>query len=195
MSIPSSKLLFTPYQLGKHLLSHRIVMSPMTRNRSFDAMPQKHAILYYSQRTSPGGFIVTEATGVSDTAQGYPHLVFGQRNKPRHETIVDAVHAKRVVSSFVNCGMLFGEFQTKEIFYELLKLNGAQITSSFQPNGQDPISSTTKGFTPAVRFDGIELHGAHGYLLEQFLKDNVNDRTDNKYGGFTKNAVVDSFWN
>ncbi|KAG9139801.1 hypothetical protein Leryth_020211 [Lithospermum erythrorhizon] len=203
----SSKLLFTPYQLGKHLLSHRIVMSPMTRNRSFDAMPQKHAILYYSQRTSQEASSRNRATGVSDTA-GYPHTpgIWTKEQTEAWKPIVDAVHAKGGV------------------FFCQLWHVGRVSNKGFQPNGQDPISSTTKGFTPAVRasyvqedwfsppraletdeipkiiedfvvsarnaidagFDGIELHGAHGYLLEQFLKDNVNDRTD-KYGGSLEN--------
>ncbi|KAG9139804.1 hypothetical protein Leryth_020212 [Lithospermum erythrorhizon] len=124
MSIPSSKLLFTPYKLGKHLLSHRIVMSPMTRNRSFDAMPQKHAILYYSQRTSPGGFIVTEATGVSDTAQGYPHTpgIWTKEQTEAWKPIVDAVHAKGGV------------------FFCQLWHVGRVSNKGFQP-GRDPITN------------------------------------------------------
>ncbi|KAL5702309.1 12-oxophytodienoate reductase [Ranunculus cassubicifolius] len=62
--------LITPYKLGKFLLSHRVVLAPLTRQRSFGNVPQQHAILYYSQRTTKGGLLITEATGVSDTAQG-----------------------------------------------------------------------------------------------------------------------------
>ena len=75
---------------------YRVVMSPMTRNRSFDAMPQEYAILYYTQRASQGGFIITEATGVSDTAQGYPHTpgIWTKEQVEAWKPIVDAVHAK-----------------------------------------------------------------------------------------------------
>ncbi|XP_021714780.1 putative 12-oxophytodienoate reductase 11 [Chenopodium quinoa] len=63
--------LMTPYQMGNFHLSHRIVLAPLTRQRSYGNVPQPHAILYYSQRASNGGMLITEATGVSDTAQGY----------------------------------------------------------------------------------------------------------------------------
>ncbi|GAA0168674.1 hypothetical protein Leryth_019245 [Lithospermum erythrorhizon] len=200
--------LFTPYKLGKHVLSHRIVMSPMTRNRSFDNIPQPHAILYYTQRTTKGGLLITEATGVSDTAQGYPHTpgIWTKQQVNAWKPIVEAVHAKGGV-----------------LFCQLWHV-GRVSNKGFQPNGQDPVSSSDKGFTPAVRangvqedwfspprrlrtdeipkivddfrvaarnaieagFDGIEIHGAHGYLIEQFLKDQVNDRTD-QYGGSLEN--------
>ncbi|KAL6297295.1 hypothetical protein ACE6H2_005437 [Prunus campanulata] len=66
---PSSPLL-TPYKMGMFNLSHRVVLAPMTRQRSYGNVPQPHAILYYSQRTSDGGLLIAEAAGVSDTAQG-----------------------------------------------------------------------------------------------------------------------------
>ncbi|KAL9448539.1 hypothetical protein AB3S75_015931 [Citrus x aurantiifolia] len=62
--------LLTPYRMGQFNLSHRIVLAPLTRVRSYNNIPQPHAILYYSQRTTNGGFLIAEATGVSDTAQG-----------------------------------------------------------------------------------------------------------------------------
>ncbi|KAL9263347.1 putative 12-oxophytodienoate reductase 4, partial [Drosera capensis] len=64
--------LLTPYKMGNFQLSHRIVLAPLTRQRSYGNVPQPHAILYYSQRTTNGGLLITEATGVSDSAQGYP---------------------------------------------------------------------------------------------------------------------------
>ncbi|KAL0559861.1 hypothetical protein IC582_000241 [Cucumis melo] len=69
--IPTVPDLFTPYKMGNFNLSHRIVLAPLTRQRSYNNVPQQHAILYYSQRTTKGGFLIAEATGVSDTAQGY----------------------------------------------------------------------------------------------------------------------------
>ncbi|KAG9145896.1 hypothetical protein Leryth_019567 [Lithospermum erythrorhizon] len=187
---------------------NRVVMAPMTRNRAFDSIPQPHGILYYTQRTSPGGFLLSEATVISDTAQGYPHTpgIWTKQQVEAWKPIVDSVHSKGGV------------------FFCQLWHVGRVSNKAFQPNGQDPISSTDKGFTPAVRasfvqedwfspprrlrtdeipkivddfrlaarnaveagFDGIELHGAHGYLIEQFLKDQVNDRTD-KYGGSLEN--------
>jgi 2,4-dienoyl-CoA reductase-like NADH-dependent reductase (Old Yellow Enzyme family) len=62
--------LLTPYKMGKFDLSHRVVLAPLTRQRSYGNVPQPHAILYYQQRTTKGGLLIAEATGVSDTAQG-----------------------------------------------------------------------------------------------------------------------------
>ncbi|KAJ4847276.1 putative 12-oxophytodienoate reductase 11 [Turnera subulata] len=63
-------LLLTPYKMGEFNLSHRIVLAPMTRRRCYNNLPQPHAILYYTQRTTKGGLLISEAAAVSDTAQG-----------------------------------------------------------------------------------------------------------------------------
>ncbi|XP_073007647.1 putative 12-oxophytodienoate reductase 4 isoform X2 [Typha latifolia] len=199
--------LLTPYKLGKFDLSHRVVLAPLTRSRSYGNVPQPHAILYYSQRASKGGLLITEATGVSDTAQGYPDTpgIWTKEQVEAWKPIVDAVH---------NRGAIF--------FCQLWHV-GRSSTYQYQPNGQAPISSTDKQLKPqqmhdgssqeyspprrlrtdeipqivgdfrlAARnaieagFDGIEIHGAHGYLIEQFMKDGVNDRTD-EYGGSLEN--------
>nr|AFK46523.1 unknown [Lotus japonicus] len=204
---PSNPLL-TPYKRGNFNLSHRVVLAPLTRQRSYNNVPQPHAILYYSQRAPQGGFLITEATGASDTAQGYPDTpgIWTKEQVEAWKPIVDAVHAK---------GATF--------FCQIWHV-GRASSSVYQPNGQAPVSSTDKPLTPTIRangvdvadftqprrlrtdeipqivndfklaarnaieagFDGIEIHGAHGYLLEQFMKDKVNDRTD-EYGGSLEN--------
>ncbi|CAA0827765.1 12-oxophytodienoate reductase 2 [Striga hermonthica] len=200
--------LLTPYKMGKFELSHRIVLAPLTRQRSYGNVPQPHAVLYYSQRASKGGFILSEATGVSDTAQGYPNTpgIWTKEQVEAWKPIVDAVHAKGAV------------------FFCQIWHVGRVSSTEFQPNGQSPISSTDKELTAQIRangidvaqyspprrlrtdeipqivndfrlaarnaieagFDGVEIHGAHGYLIDQFFKDQVNDRTD-QYGGSLEN--------
>uniref|UniRef100_A0A0E0L9B5 NADH:flavin oxidoreductase/NADH oxidase N-terminal domain-containing protein n=1 Tax=Oryza punctata TaxID=4537 RepID=A0A0E0L9B5_ORYPU len=193
--------LLTPYKQagpGKLDLSHRVVLAPMTRCRSYGNVPQPHAALYYTQRATRGGLLITEATGVSATAQGYPET---REHVEAWKPIVDAVHRK---------GALF--------ICQLWHV-GRVSTNGFQPDGLAPISSTDKAITPdgsgmvyskprrlrtdeipqivddfrlAARnaieagFDGVEIHGANGYLLEQFMKDSSNDRTD-EYGGSLEN--------
>ncbi|KAL9437711.1 hypothetical protein AB3S75_023561 [Citrus x aurantiifolia] len=200
--------LLTPYKMGSFNLSHRVVLAPLTRQRSYNNVPQPHAILYYSQRTTKGGLLIAEATGVSDTAQGYPDTpgIWTKEQVEAWKPIVDAVHAKG------------------GIFFCQIWHVGRVSNQDYQPNGQAPISSTDKPLKPQIRangvdvaqfipprrlrtdeipqivndfrlaarnaieagFDGIELHGAHGYLIDQFMKDQVNDRTD-QYGGSLEN--------
>ncbi|KAH9606471.1 hypothetical protein KSS87_023226 [Heliosperma pusillum] len=200
--------LLTPYQMGNFNLSHRVVLAPLTRQRSYGNVPQPHAVLYYSQRATNGGLLIAEATGVSDTAQGYPETpgIWTTEQVEAWKPIVNGVHAKG--------GILFCQ-----IWHV-----GRVSNEGFQPNGQAPISCTDKPLTPQVRsngvdvaqfstprrlatdeipsvvndfrlaarnaieagFDGVEIHGAHGYLIDQFMKDKVNDRTD-QYGGSLEN--------
>ncbi|PQQ16088.1 hypothetical protein Pyn_11087 [Prunus yedoensis var. nudiflora] len=211
--------LLTPYKMGKFNLSHRIVLPPLARMRSYNNVPQPHAILYYSQRTSEGGLLIAEATFVSDTDQGWVNNpgLWTREQVEAWKPIVDAVHAKG--------GVFFCQ-----IFH-----TGRVSNSGFQPKGQTPISSTDKPltsdcdsfsvspslvavaeYTPLRRlrtdeipqivndfrlaarnaieagFDGVEIHGAHGYLIDQFMKDQVNDRTD-EYGGSLENRCR-SLW-
>ncbi|KAJ6877787.1 12-oxophytodienoate reductase 2-like [Populus alba x Populus x berolinensis] len=195
--------LLNPYKMGKFNLSHRIVLAPLTRQRSYDNVPQPHAVLYYSQRATKGGLLISEATGVSDTAQGFLHTpgIWTREQVEAWKPIVDAVHAKG------------------SIFFCQIWHAGRVSKSGFQPDGQAPVSSTDKPISSQVEgmectpprrlrtdeipqivndfriaarnameagFDGVEIHGAHGFLIDQFMKDQVNNRTD-QYGGSLEN--------
>ncbi|XP_073305297.1 putative 12-oxophytodienoate reductase 11 [Primulina huaijiensis] len=200
--------LLTPYKMGNFQLSHRIVLAPLTRQRSFNNVSQPHAILYYSQKATKGGFLLSEATGVSDTAHGYPNTpgIWTKEQTDAWKPIVEAVHAKGAV------------------FFCQIWHAGRVSNTGFQPNGKSPISSTDRELNPQIRangvdvspfspprrlrtdeipkivndfriaarnaieagFDGVEIHGARGYLIEQFFKDQANDRTD-QYGGSVEN--------
>ncbi|WMV52031.1 hypothetical protein MTR67_045416 [Solanum verrucosum] len=200
--------LMTPYKMGNFELCHRVVLAPLSRQRSYGNIPQPHAILYYSQRTTKGGLLIGEATVISETGIGCNDIpgLWTKEQVEAWKPIVNAVHAKG------------------GIFFSQIWHAGRVSNKDFQPNGQDPISCTDKllapqilsngidvaHFTPPRRlttneipqivnefrltarnaieagFDGVEIHGAHGYLIDQFMKDQVNDRTD-KYGGSLEN--------
>jgi 12-oxophytodienoic acid reductase len=117
---------------------YRIVLAPLTRQRSYGNVPQPHAALYYSQRSTPGGLLITEATGVSDTAQGYSDTpgIWTTEHVEAWKPIVAAVHEKGAV-----------------IFCQIWHV-GRVSTYELQPGGAAPLSSTEKGVGPQTRFDG-----------------------------------------
>ncbi|KAJ3675331.1 hypothetical protein LUZ60_004373 [Juncus effusus] len=188
--------LLTPYKMGKFHLSHRIVLAPLTRLRSYNNLPQEHAKLYYAQRATPGGLLISEATGVSETAQGYKHSpgIWTQEQVEAWKPIVDSVHAKG--------GIFFCQIWHVG---RASKYEDGSIEAFSPPKSlsTDEIPQIVDDFTLSARnaiqagFDGVEIHCAYGFLIDQFLKDSVNNRTD-RYGGSVQNRcrfaleIVDS---
>ncbi|KAL6180333.1 hypothetical protein ACLB2K_046997 [Fragaria x ananassa] len=146
--------LLTPYKLGKFDLSHRVVLAPLTRQRSYGNVPQPHAILYYSQRASKGGLLITEATGVSDTAQGYLDTpgIWTKEHVEAWKPIVNAVHAKG------------------GIFFCQIWHVGRVSNSGFQPNGQAPISCLITHYPISPEQFPRTLWRACLHQLEAFFK-------------------------
>ncbi|KAL5776288.1 hypothetical protein ACOSP7_009214 [Xanthoceras sorbifolium] len=201
--------LLTPYKMGNFNLSHRIVLAPMSRMRCNNYAPQPHTILYYSQRTSKGGLLIAEANGVSATAGGSPNTpgVWTKEQVEAWKLVVDAVHAKGGIffCQLCHAGRVSNrDFQPngkapvsctdKPILKDQL-LSGGNDAGWFTPPRRlktEEIPQIVNDFRIAARnaieagFDGVEIHGANGYLVDQFLKDQVNDRTDN-YGGSLEN--------
>jgi hypothetical protein len=96
MAAKEAMPLLTAHKLGRFDLSHRVVLAPLTRCRSYGSVPQPHAALYYSQRATQGGLLISEATDVSVTAKGYPETpgIWTQEQVEAWKPIVDAVHRK-----------------------------------------------------------------------------------------------------
>ncbi|KAK9755612.1 hypothetical protein RND81_01G037900 [Saponaria officinalis] len=177
-------------------LNFIVVLAPLTWQRSYGNVPQPHTILYYSQCASNGGLLIAEATGISDTAQGYPETsgIWTKEQVEAWKPIVDAVHAKGGVFF---CFQPHGQAPISSTDNPLKpqpRANGVDVAEFSIPRRltTDEIPSVVNDFRLAARnvieagFDGVEIHGAHGYLIDQFMKDQVNDRTD-QYGGSLEN--------
>lgn len=199
--------LFTPLQLGELHLSNRIVMAPMTRLRAVDSIPTPLMATYYAQRAS-AGLIITEATMVSPLSNGYMNCpgIYSNAQMAGWQTVTEAVHAAggKVFLQLWHSGriahpaLLNGELPVAP---SAIAAQGTLHT----PIGKvelavpraletDEIPEIVQQFQQAARnaiqvgFDGIELHGAFGYLIDQFLQDGSNQRTD-EYGGSIANRA------
>ncbi len=189
--------LFTPLQIGPITLQHRLVMAPLTRFRADDQhVPLPFVAEYYAQRASvPGTLLITEATFISPQASGYPNVpgLWSAEQLSAWRTVTEAVHAK---GSFI-FAQLWALGRTANP--DDLKAKGYELTSSsatpMQPGGHVPralseeeINSFIASYADAARnaisagFDGVEIHAANGYLIDQFTQDTCNARSD-RWGG------------
>ncbi len=200
--------LFSPAKLGSIALKNRIVMAPLTRNRAGEGgVPQDLNVTYYEQRAS-AGLIVTEATPISAMGHGYPALpgIYTDAQVAGWKKITDAVHAKggKIVIQIWHVGrishptLLNGELPVAP---SAIKPAGKAFTYKglvdyVEPRALDAseLPAIVQDYVHATKcalkagFDGVEIHAANGYLLDQFLRDGSNKRTDN-YGGSFENRA------
>ncbi len=205
--------LFDPVQAGDLQLSNRIVMAPLTRNRAPDAVPRDITATYYAQRAS-AGLLITEATAISHQGQGYADVpgLYGTEQLDGWRRVTDAVHAEggKIVVQLWHVGRVsHTELQpdggkpvapsaiaakTKTV---LIKNGVPTFTETSEPRALDAseLPGIVHAYAVAARsavetagFDGVEIHGANGYLLDQFLKTGSNKRTVD-YGGSIRNRA------
>ncbi|MBW4080337.1 NADH:flavin oxidoreductase [Paenibacillus sp. S150] len=188
--------LFTPFQAGSLSLKNRIVMAPMTRVNSPDGVPGNDVAAYYRRRAEGGvGLIITEGTAINHPAavshQNIPNI-HGEASLKGWAQVVEEVHAAggTIVPQLWHVGMArtIGQLPNADalpVGPSGLNLAGEQVT---EPMTRQEIDGIVAAFAQAAAdaqtagFDGIELHGAHGYLIDQFFWDKTNKRTD-EYGG------------
>lgn len=207
-----SSILFTPFNLRGHELKNRIVMAPLTRNRAVHGTdaPQPLNAEYYAQRAS-AGLIISEATQISPTGKGYAWTpgIYSSEQIAGWKLVTDAVHSKG--------GSIYAQlWHVGRISHPSLQPNHVApvAPSAIMPEGQKTFIETGKfveiGQPRALElseiplivedyrkaaanalkagFDGVEIHAANGYLIQQFLSDGTNHRTD-KYGGSLTNRL------
>ena len=205
--------LFTPVQLGSVNLKHRVVMAPLTRSRSEQpgGIPGDMMLQYYSDRASDGGLIISEATNISLTARGWYGApgIYTDRQIEGCEKIVKAVQAKggRMFSQLWHTGRSSHSdnqdgstpvsASVDASYWEdpshLVSAPGGWVQSSPHraldtseiPGIVEDYRRASVG-AKAAGFDGVELHAGNGYLVDQFLQDGSNRRTDS-YGGSIEN--------
>jgi N-ethylmaleimide reductase len=215
--------MFTPYKLGPLTLNNRIVMAPLTRSRSNEeGVPPGYEAEYYSQRAS-AGLIISEATNISAQARGYAKTpgIWSEAQVEAWKPITEAVHKAG--------GVFFLQlWHTGRISHPSLQPEGRLpvAPSAVKPEGQaftnegmqdhvtpralntDELPGIVEEYRIAARnakaagLDGVEIHSANSYFLDQFLRDSTNQRTD-QYGGSIENrlrfplevarAVIDGF--
>ncbi|HSI82582.1 MAG: alkene reductase [Candidatus Methylacidiphilales bacterium] len=203
--------LLTPITVGHMQLSHRVVMAPLTRNRAQmpGNIPWALNAKYYGQRATPGGLLITEATPVSPSGHGY-YATPGIHTEAQVEgwkQVTEAVHARggRIFLQLWHVGrqshsdLQVGEAQP--VAPSAIIATGESYTKEGNKSHSMPRALRREEIAPIVQdfhdgaaralragFDGVEIHGANGYLLEQFLSDHANQRTDD-YGGPLENRA------
>ena len=201
--------LFDPLRVGQLELDNRIIMAPMTRSRANDEGVQPDfAAEYYRQRAS-AGLIITEATNVNPMAKGYVRTpgIYTSTQIESWRAVTQAVHGRggKIFMQIFHTGRIalpdFLPNNTQPVAPSAVRANGKNYTDDGMKEfvtpreiTQDEIAQTVQDFATAAKnaiaagFDGVELHSASGYLVQQFLTTNVNLRKD-EYGGSIENRT------
>lgn len=210
----TTSALFDPIQAGDLRLANRIAMAPLTRNRSPGAVPPPMAATYYAQRAS-AGLVITEAVAISHQGQGYADVpgLYGSDQREGWKRVTQAVHEADgvIVVQLWHVGRIsHHELQperqapvapsaiTANSKTYLIQADGkGRFVPTSAPRALEvsELPGIVRDYAEAARnavevcgFDGVEMHAANGYLLEQFLKNGSNQRTDD-YGGSIENRA------
>ncbi|MBU4612200.1 alkene reductase [Achromobacter sp. GG226] len=205
--------LFDPVKAGALSLSNRIVMAPLTRNRSPNAVPKPVTATYYAQRAS-AGLLITEATAISHQGQGYADVpgLYAPEQLEGWRRVTDAVHEAGgcIVTQLWHVGRIShtslqpgggapvapSAIRAKAKTYLVSSDGTGSFADTSEPRalGIDEIPGIVADYRRAARaavdagFDGVEIHAANGYLIDQFLRAGSNVRTD-AYGGTIENRA------
>lgn len=201
--------LFEPYKLGDIQLSNRTVMAPLTRNRAVAGfVPNPLAIEYYGQRAS-AGLLITEASQVSQQGQGYQDTpgIYSKEQIAGWRKVTDRVHERggKIFIQLWHVGRVshtsLQENNQAPVAPSAVRAKGKTFVGGTFADVSEPraltldeipgvIDSFKRAGANAIAagFDGVEIHGANGYLLDQFAKDGANKRTD-AYGGSIENRA------
>jgi len=205
----STSRLFEPFKLGPITLPNRLVMAPLTRNRAVAGMvPNPLAVEYYAQRAT-AGLLITEATQISQQGQGYQDTpgIYSKEQIAGWRKVTDRVHARegRIFLQLWHVGRIShtslqpgggAPVAPSAIRAKTKTFVGGTFTDVSEPRALElaEIPAIVDAFRQgaanalAAGFDGVEIHGANGYLLDQFAKDGANKRTD-IYGGSIENRA------
>ncbi len=204
--------IFEPVTIGSLQLKNRISMAPMTRARNADGIPNNDNAIYYSQRAG-AGLIITEGTAISDTAKGVLYIpgLYTAAQVEGWKKVTQAVHEKgsTIFTQLWHVGRVShtsnqpngiapvgpSDIQASTSFawgYDENGKEGPVISSKPRALTTTEVKEVINDFAKAAKnamkagFDGVEIHGANGYLIEQFLNPFVNNRKD-EYGGSIEN--------
>ena len=205
----SSSDLFQPVQAGPVTLSNRIVMAPLTRSRAGAGdTPRQLNATYYEQRAT-AGLIISEASQISQQGKGYAFTpgIYTSAQVAGWRLVTDAVHARggRIVCQLWHVGRIshpdLQRYGDLPVAPSAIRPDGMAFTEAgFKPHvapralDTDEIPAIVAAYAHAARcaqqagFDGVEIHAANSYLLDQFIRDNTNLRTD-RYGGSVTNRL------